>query len=346
MRRTVVAVVVGAIAGLTAGAGCTHREPAAPAGNAVGEEPALFTVRGRLDAPRELSYAVEAATAPIEADLAQRAIDRAAAVWSATGVVRLLPASDDGAPDIRLGWRRGHHGACQPFGPGAEVAHSGPVRRGTFVHFDLGHAWDERSIFGTAVHELGHVLGLGHSAAPDAAMGTAVDRPTALSRHDLAGLASLYGGAALAPAASDLRIGGDTWLRRTCPTATTAFAVFDTDGDGDDEVIVWRTDKAGAGQVTIFHFAPGPVLDHTLGPFFGVVAPEGDVGFAASPAGVRYLVCRFASGATVLRQFDQHGAPAMPSVPPPPDLSATAAQSGDLDGDGEVDRIERFRSSP
>ena len=44
-------------------------------------------------------------------------------------------------PTSLFGWRRGHHGACEPFGIAATVAHSGPVRPGTFIHFDADRQW-------------------------------------------------------------------------------------------------------------------------------------------------------------------------------------------------------------
>ena len=79
-------------------------------------------------------------------------------------------------------------------------------------------------------------------------------------------------------------------LPRVAPRALTAWAAFDADGDGDDEVLVWRTDPAGAGALTEYHFARGPALDHTVGPLYGAVVPGLAVRFARDARGARFLL--------------------------------------------------------
>lgn len=315
--------------------------------------PARFAVRGRWPGPPTLTWRSEDAHTPLAAGDFARAVARAAAAWNATGVVTLQPAADGQPADVTLGWRRGHHGACEPFGPSADVAHAGPVAPGTFVHFDLARAWSADgeaglSVFATALHELGHVLGLGHSDAIDAVMGTDPTRPAALSRHDLAGLWSLYGDGSDGP--GDLHVvradgTAGPILRRVAPESECGFAVFDSDGDGDAEVLVWRTDPAGAGELTAFHFAPGPLLARTTGPFPGTVIPGARTGFVAGPGGERLIVCTPAGGEPrAVRQFDGHGVPGLPGLPGAAAPAAALARAGtpgtgDLDGDGTPETV-------
>ena len=147
-----------------------------------------FTIRGRWQNPHDVTYRIEDRGAPLATAVWRAAVTRACETWSATRLVTFVPAPDGAKADVTLGWRRGHHGACEPFSVNSTVAHSGPVRAGTFVHFDGGRKWvgdaeDDQegySVYGTALHELGHVLGLGHSAADDAISVAAAERSSAM----------------------------------------------------------------------------------------------------------------------------------------------------------------------
>lgn len=312
-------------------------------------EPADFQVRGRCAEPVVVRYHVDAERAPVPAADFAAAVAQAAAVWTATGVVRCEAATDAAAADVVLSFRRGHHGACEPFGPLSDVAHTGPMTSPTFVHFDAGRRWsadggDGHSVFHVALHELGHVFGLGHAEAADAVMGNDPLRPAALSRHDLAGLHSLYGGGV--DGHGDLRIVTalgevSTVLRAVAPPASCAWTVADADGDGRSDVLVWRTDAAGHGALRVFVFGAGPRLARTIGPFPGVIAAGATVGVVTGPDGERLLVSSFATAPRQVRQFDAHGVPGLPAKPFPEDLLARAARTdvGDLDGDGRSERV-------
>jgi len=309
------------------------------------DQQAQFTVRGRWPTAAEITYRLKADDSPIGAAAFRRAVERATREWTLPDRIGFRPAGPDEPADVTLSFERGHHGACTPFGPNADVAHTGPVAPGTFIHFDLDREWSENgetgvSVFHTALHELGHVLGLGHSEPSAAVMSTDPRRPGELSWHDRAGLHSLYGGGR--DGNGDLVL-GSTILHRVAPSANTGFAAFDTNGDGRDELLVWRTDAAGNGSLLIYHFAAGPnpqgpLLTRTLGPFLGTVAAGADVAFANNEDGARYLVCRFEDGRVMTRQFDHHGLPAMPRTPPTTAAleAATRSSEGLFDGEHRI----------
>ncbi|MBL8752483.1 MAG: matrixin family metalloprotease, partial [Planctomycetes bacterium] len=316
--------------------------------------PARFAIRGRWPiAPMDVTFGVEDATSPLPAGTFERVVQRAVAQWSATGAVGFRKAAAGERPDVTFGFRRGHHGACEPFGTGADVAHAGPVGPGSFVHYDLARKWSEDgadgavSLFATTLHEVGHVLGLGHVDTPDAVMGVDPERPSSLSVHDRAGLHSLYGGGPDHP--GDLAVVGTDGVvacvvRGVAPAGRAEFALFDADGDGRHELLVWRTDLSGHGELVLFRFTSGrPLLERSIGPFLGVVVPGARVGFVRGPDGERLLVATAPNGVVMPRQFDRFGVPELPARPVEAGLAARAAlvREGDVDGDGRPERVER-----
>ena len=307
-----------------------------------------FAIRGRWNDSRSLRYRIEEAQGPVPHADFTAAMERAIAQWNASGTVQMTRATDEVAADITLAWRRGRHGACEPFGASGAVAHTGPVGAATYVHFDADRAWTQdgataSSLHATALHELGHALGLGHVSAKTSVMHSDPDRPTALASADLAGLQSLYGGGD--DDESDLRMlaaDGTTTravLRRVAPKDRTAFCAFDTDGDGKDEILVWRTDAAGHGALMVYGFGPGPSLVRTLGPFVGAVAPGSTTAAMLTDHGERLLVSTLPNGRRTACAFDDLGSvEAYAGEPPQP---AAKAAKPDFDGDGNHEMVAR-----
>ncbi len=325
-----------------------------------------FTVRGRWPDPTALTYAIEAERGPVDAATFVEAVERALDAWSKTGVV--LFVEESAGADVVFGWRTDTHDACQPFGRDESAAHAGPTLSPTFVHFDADRTWggaDGFSLFQVALHETGHVLGLGHSADERAVMYSVPSADRArLGESDRAGLHSLYGGGRARP--GDVRVlagDGDAHelaiLRGVAPPETTELAVFDTDGDGADELLVWRTDARGDGALTIFRFDEGPRLARTTGPLLSSVPPGTQGVLLEGRSGERLLLGIRPDGRFSARRFDDGGrlaawTPSGPfelteglsdldgdgvldGTPEPPALPT----AGDLDGDGRIERVSR-----
>jgi hypothetical protein len=303
---------------------------------------ARFAVRGRVADRGALTVRIEPEGGPLDGRRFRAEIEEALSEWQATGCARFLPATEGDPADVTFSWQRAAHGACVPFGADPGVAHTGPVAPGTFVHFDAGRDWERTlSLRQAALHELGHVLGLDHSADEGAVMFPEPKPERArLAPSDLAGIHSLYGGGE--PGAGDLEVVGALTLRRVAPRELADWTLFDTDGDGDQEVLVWRTDAAGHGALTVFSFAPGPSLAGTLGPLYGTVGPGLAPGFLVTEAGERLLVLEPEGAPAQARVFDRQGLPQVfAGVIPPrgPRSERLAERRGDLDGDGRPEVV-------
>ncbi len=301
-----------------------------------------FTVRGRWEDPLKLLYRIELEGASADAEIFRSAVERAMGPWRTTGLVDFSSAEQNQAPDVTFAWRRDAHGSCEPFGSSTAVAHSGPVATGTFVHFDAGRTWSEDgatgvSLFHTALHEIGHVLGLGHSVASDALMRPDFSQRSTLSDSERSGIHSLYGGGE--DRGGDLEIlrpsGGEVilTLRRVAPVGVTETTLFDSDGDGDDEVLIWRTDRPGNGALMIYHFSEDLKLSHTVGPLYGMSAPEVPNLFVRTVDGERLMVGIYPGGRLLTRSFDERGL-LLPRANAPLIVDGGIR---DADGDGRLD---------
>jgi len=318
-----------------------------------------FTVLGRWEDPSALRYELDPSGCPVDPQAFAQVVERALRVWSETGRVGFERAAG-GPAQLRFAWDDGSDPEHSPFGRDTSVALTRGTAQGPThgiggaceVLFDGTRAWSvsggaDVDLYQTAVHEIGHALGLGHSEDERSVLYPQRENGrTVLGLADLAGIHTLYGGGISGP--GDLRVGdGATVLRRVAPAGLTEWCVFDTDGDGDDEVLVWSV-AAEHGALTAYHFAPdpsgsGPVLEHTLGPLLGVAGYGARARPRAGPDGARHLDVVWPDGSAVRRTFDPRGA-ALEPEPLTGDLVAgELRRQGDLDGDG---RPEIVRGRP
>jgi hypothetical protein len=143
-------------------------------------------------------------------DEATRAVfARAFERWSEVTPLNFTEIPTYSAADIRIGFFSGDHNDGEPFdGVMGTLAHAFSPPAG-FFHLDEAENWVLDGNFvnapsfstavdleSVAVHEIGHVLGLGHSSVEDAIMYpslTAATRKVELAADDILGVQELYG---------------------------------------------------------------------------------------------------------------------------------------------------------
>jgi Matrixin/Putative peptidoglycan binding domain len=126
----------------------------------------------------------------------QSSVAAAFTTWGNANPV-LTFASQPSGGDIEMLFSFGSHGDGQSFdGPGGVLSHAiGPSAGG--VHFDDDELWTTNGVGGVhfpavATHEIGHVLGLGHSAVSGSVMNPVLGTQTTLGADDIQGIRDLY----------------------------------------------------------------------------------------------------------------------------------------------------------
>uniref|UniRef100_A0A1D1Y833 Metalloendoproteinase 1 n=1 Tax=Anthurium amnicola TaxID=1678845 RepID=A0A1D1Y833_9ARAE len=182
---------------------------------------------------RHLTYAFTS-TSSVSLDISTiRAVfARAFSRWSEATTLTFSEATD-GAADMTIGFYSGDHGDGESFdGVLGTLAHAFSPPDGRF-HLDAAEDWVEGSVAamsGTAVdlesvavHEIGHLLGLGHSTVQEAIMYPTIragTRKVELASDDVEGIQSLYGsnpsyaGAASSPSPSTTNTNTNTMRER------------------------------------------------------------------------------------------------------------------------------------
>lgn len=129
--------------------------------------------------------------------------------WSEVTTLNFTEISSFSAADIRIGFFSGDHNDGEPFdGVMGTLAHAFSPPSGMF-HLDGDENWVLDGNFfnapsfmtavdleSVAVHEIGHLLGLGHSSVEDAIMYpsiTSATRKVELTEDDILGVQELYG---------------------------------------------------------------------------------------------------------------------------------------------------------
>uniref|UniRef100_A0A0K0DUJ1 ZnMc domain-containing protein n=1 Tax=Strongyloides stercoralis TaxID=6248 RepID=A0A0K0DUJ1_STRER len=151
-----------------------------------------------------ISWTISQHSSKFPRHLVYRTISRAFGVWQHDTPLTFSYVKN-GPADIKVGFFKRKHGDDEDFdGPGGILGHGYFPRYGGEVHFDddeyfsIGsHHYQGISLFSTAVHEIGHSLGLKHSYRHDSIM-----RPFyhlsplkyfKLGRDDIEGIFHIYG---------------------------------------------------------------------------------------------------------------------------------------------------------
>ncbi|KAL6610514.1 hypothetical protein ACP70R_040483 [Stipagrostis hirtigluma subsp. patula] len=156
-----------------------------------------------------LTYAISptANAGSLPRNAVRAAFRRAFAHWARVIPVEFVEADDhDGEADIKVGFYYGDHRDGDPFdGPGGVLAHAGGPNDGG-LHLDAAELWTVDlhaegayaaiDLESAATHEIGHVLGLGHSSSAKAVMYPSIgagERKVELADDDVEGVQLLYG---------------------------------------------------------------------------------------------------------------------------------------------------------
>ncbi|GMI78432.1 matrix metalloproteinase [Hibiscus trionum] len=127
-------------------------------------------------------------------------VSRAFQTWAENTQFRFSRTEDYANADITISFESGDHGDGSPFdGPNGALAHAFPPTNGRF-HYDADEPWSVAANPGSyhletvALHEIGHLLGLGHSSIEGAVMYPSIMPGESKGLHgdDIQGINALY----------------------------------------------------------------------------------------------------------------------------------------------------------
>ncbi|KAL5723776.1 hypothetical protein ACHQM5_007130 [Ranunculus cassubicifolius] len=152
----------------------------------------------------DLTYKFRSTVKVVDLHVLRPLISRAFAKWAAVSQFKFTEAKNGSDADMEIGFHRLDHGDNSPFnGTGGVLAHAYAPTIGEF-HYNADESWstnpdpgmDEFDLESIAIHEIGHLLGLGHSEFPDAVMWGSYApgaRRRVLAQDDIQGIQTLYG---------------------------------------------------------------------------------------------------------------------------------------------------------
>lgn len=158
---------------------------------------------------------------PLPTSVIRASVEEALGLWASVAPLHFVEVPDEGTipvprssyPDGQFGQIRFHHlyingpdvPGQQPIAKAQAYYPTGGGNLGGDVYFDHSDPWEVSGtlpapdVLGAAIHELGHTLGLGHSALPNANMYWIFTRyrgpgtGAALHEDDIAGIRAVYG---------------------------------------------------------------------------------------------------------------------------------------------------------
>jgi hypothetical protein len=152
-----------------------------------------------------LTYHIDNVSTHLTPAQRESIIQQAFQAWDAVSILSFTQVSSASAADIKLKWVIGSHGDGHDFdGPNGVLAHiTEPPSSGIFtsceIHFDDAENWTTGATGGssyrllsTAMHEIGHALGLAHTNSNQTIMYENYTGLTTLSSDDIQGIQSLY----------------------------------------------------------------------------------------------------------------------------------------------------------
>ncbi|PRQ53777.1 putative interstitial collagenase [Rosa chinensis] len=131
---------------------------------------------------------------------AQGAVAQAFSTWAKNTHFTFSKAQNYQSADLKVSFHKGDHGDGNSFdGPGGQLAHAAYPTEGA-LHYDADETWSvgakpgAMDIQSVGLHEIGHLLGLGHSSVEEAIMYPTIPDGVYKSLHedDIQGIKALY----------------------------------------------------------------------------------------------------------------------------------------------------------
>jgi len=220
--------------------------PAAPAAGTTDPIPNNTAATNPRVQTTNMTYFIQNFSAQLSEERQVQLIADAFARWSAVTPLNFTRVNADAGADFVIGFGRTTH--CELYAPrnlgcppqpfeATTLGHAyfpGTAERGQCHMNEAFNYSDERLLFSTLVHELGHNLGLDHIPPTDAVMFADDNGQTGnLTQADIDAVQRLYGSrdGSVRPTAPPAPPAGDGGASRTAPTTS----LPDTDGDGLDD---------------------------------------------------------------------------------------------------------------